>query len=335
VNPDGQRSNTVNFTVAPSGTTCPGAQFFAEYFSNIALTAPATRTACETAVNYDWGAGGPAGLPVDNFSARWTGRFPFANETVTFSVRADDGVRLFLNGTLIIDGWKDQGATTYTATRTVTSGNHEIKVEYYERGGNAVVQVAWGGSTTAPTLTTLTPNTATAGEPAFALTADGTNFVTGATVLWNGAPRTTTFVSATRVTASIPASDIAAAGSVPVNVRNPDGQTSGAQTFTINPAGGGGTDTIKVFITAPANGATVRGTVWFTVWLENAAAGDRTVTLSVNGTTITSTTTTSNGPISLPWSTTTADNGSRTATVTVRDSANATGRASITLNVAN
>ena len=127
----------------------------------------------------------------------------------------------------------------------------------------------------------------------------------------------------------------AAAGSVPVSVRNPDGQTTGSQTFTINPSGGGGGDTIKVIITAPAAGATVKGTVWFTVWLENAAAGTKTVTLSVNGTTITSTTGTANGPYSLPWSTTAADNGSRTATITVRDSANATGRASITVNVAN
>jgi hypothetical protein len=336
--PDGQRSNIVSFNLTPAGTSCPAGQFFAEYFANIALTAPAARTACEGSINYNWGTGGPAGLPTDNFSARWTGSFPFANETVTFTARADDGVRLFLDGTLIIDGWKDQSPTTYTATRAVTSGNHQIKVEYYERGGGAVVQVAWGGtgSTTAPTLTTLTPNASTAGGPAFTLTADGANFVSGATVLWNGAARATTFVSATRVTASIPASDIAAAGTVPVTVRNPDGQTSGAQTFTINPSGGGGGgDTIKVFITAPAAGATVRGTVWFTVWLENAAAGTRTVTLSVNGTTITSTTTSSNGPISLPWPTTAADNGSKTATVSVRDSANATGRASVTVTVSN
>ena len=77
------------------------------------------------------------------------------------------------------------------------------------------------------------------------------------------------------------------------------------------------------------------GTVWFTVWIEGAAAGSKTYTLSVGGTTITSTPTTSNGPVSLAWPTSTADNGARTATVTVRDSANATGRASITLNVAN
>ena len=334
-NPDGQTSNALTFTVNPAGGGCATGQFLAEYFSNITLTPPATRTACEAAVNYDFGAGGPAGMLVDNFSARWTGVFTFAGGNVTFTARADDGVRVFLDGALIIDGWKDQPATTYTATVAVTAGDHQVKVEYYEKGGDAVIQVSWTGAVTpppGPTLTTLTPNTATAGGAAFTLTADGTNFVSGATVLWNGTTRTTTFVSATRVTASIPASDIAVAGSAAVSVRNPDGQTSGTQTFTITSGGG---DTIKVFITAPANGATVSGTVWFTVWLENAAAGNRTLTLSVNGTTITSTTTASNGPISLPWSTTTADNGSRTATVTVRDSVNATGRASITLTVAN
>ena len=79
----------------------------------------------------------------------------------------------------------------------------------------------------------------------------------------------------------------------------------------------------------------MRGTVWFTVWVEGAAAGNKVYTLTVNGATITSTTTTSNGPVSLAWPTSAADNGTRTATVTVRDSANASGRASITLTVAN
>src|ERR1043166_1421528 len=123
----------------------------------------------------------------------------------------------------------------------MTAGDHEVKVEYYERGGDAVIQVSWtgGGGTTAPSLSALTPSTATAGAPAFTLTADGASFVSGATVLWNGATRATTFVSSSRLTAAIPAGDVAAAGSASVTVRNPDGQTSGAQTFTITPAGGG------------------------------------------------------------------------------------------------
>jgi hypothetical protein len=42
----------------------------------------------------------------------------------------------------LIDQWKDQSATTYTASRTVTAGNHELKVEYYENAGDAVAKMA-------------------------------------------------------------------------------------------------------------------------------------------------------------------------------------------------
>ena len=238
-NPDGQVSSAQTFTITPAGGGCATGQFFAEYFANVTLAGTPARTACETAINYDYGAGGPAGLPVDNFSARWTGRFTFAAGTFTFTARADDGVRLFVDGALIIDGWRDQPATTYTASRTLAAGEHEVKVEYYERGGDAVIQVSWvGGGIVGPTLGTLTPNTATAGGPAFTVTADGTNFVSGATLLWNGAARTTTFVSTTRVTAAIPASDVAAAGTASVSVRNPDGQTSNALAFTVTGASG-------------------------------------------------------------------------------------------------
>src|SRR2546423_3461591 len=84
-----------------------------------------------------------------------------------------------------------------------------------------------------PPSPTLSPSAA----PSLPLTADGSNFVSGATVQWNGAARTTTFVSATRLTASIPASDIATAGSAMVTVRNPATQVPNALTFTINQIG--------------------------------------------------------------------------------------------------
>jgi hypothetical protein len=66
----------------------------------------------------------------------------FTAGTHTFTATADDGVRVYLDGTLVIDQWKDQSATTYTAPRTVTAGNHEVKVEYYENGGDAVAKAA-------------------------------------------------------------------------------------------------------------------------------------------------------------------------------------------------
>ena len=57
--------------------------------------------------------------------------------------------------------------------------------------------------------------------------------MSGSVVRWNGQNRTTTFVSATQLTAAIPAADIAAAGSAPVTVRNSDGADSSALLFTI------------------------------------------------------------------------------------------------------
>ncbi|PYM24323.1 MAG: hypothetical protein DMD78_09290, partial [Candidatus Rokuibacteriota bacterium] len=69
------------------------------------------------------------------------------------------------------------------------------------------------------------------------LTADGGNFVSTSSVSWNGSPRPTTFVSSTRLTASIAASDIATPGSVTVQVINPDG-LSNPLTFTVNPGSG-------------------------------------------------------------------------------------------------
>lgn len=86
---------------------------------------------------------------------------------------------------------------------------------------------------TAPSLTSISPNSATAGGPAFTLTANGSNFVSGASVRWNGANRTTTFMSAEQLTAAIPASDIAAAGTAQVSVANPSGATTGTAAFTV------------------------------------------------------------------------------------------------------
>jgi hypothetical protein len=72
-----------------------------------------------------------------------------------------------------------------------------------------------------PTLTSLTPSSAAAGGPAFTLTVGGTNFVSGAAVRWNGTARTTSFTSATQVSASITAADLATAGTATVTVVNP------------------------------------------------------------------------------------------------------------------
>jgi len=88
-----------------------------------------------------------------------------------------------------------------------------------------------------PTITSLNPSSAIPGGSAFTLTVDGTNYVSGSVVRWNGSDRTTTYVNSTQLTASIPASDIAAVGSASVTVFNPtSGLTSSAATFWIGDA---------------------------------------------------------------------------------------------------
>ena len=94
-----------------------------------------------------------------------------------------------------------------------------------------------GSTNSVPTTSTLSPASKTVGETDFTLTVNGTNFVNGSVVKWNGTDRTTTFVSATQLTAAISAADIAAAGTVPVTVFNPKpggGTSTPALTLTIN-----------------------------------------------------------------------------------------------------
>ena len=142
--PAGGTSNAATFTIATPTTSCPTGQYFAEYFNNITLSGSPTFTACEASINYNWGGGGPGnGLANDNFSVRWTGSHSFNAATYTFTATADDGIRVWLDASLIIDAWKDQPPTTYLATRTLTVAVHLVKVEYYEKGGGALAQLSW------------------------------------------------------------------------------------------------------------------------------------------------------------------------------------------------
>lgn len=87
-----------------------------------------------------------------------------------------------------------------------------------------------------PSISSLSPSSATTGGAAFNLTVRGTNFISSSTLQWNGTGLTTTFVSATQLTAAVTAADIAAAGTANVSAVNPapGGGTSSAASFTIN-----------------------------------------------------------------------------------------------------
>ena len=84
-------------------------------------------------------------------------------------------------------------------------------------------------------ITSLSPAAVVAGSGAFSLTVNGTGFTPGSKILWNGAERPTSFAGATQLTATIPASDVAVAGSAVISVSNPSlgGAVSNTRTLVI------------------------------------------------------------------------------------------------------
>jgi hypothetical protein len=149
-------------TNPPAGTACPKPSlnaFTGCYYTDQTLTSLALiRT--DQSINFDWGGGSPdPAIPVDHFSVRWQGNFQFNAGDYTFSATGDDGIRVLIDGIPIIDQFHDQPATTYTATKTMTAGTHQITIEYYENGGNAVAKVSWvQGNSSTPTPPPPTPN---------------------------------------------------------------------------------------------------------------------------------------------------------------------------------
>jgi GH18 family chitinase len=143
---------------AQTAPPCPAGQWLAQYYPNTSLSGTPVLERCESATpNYDWGSGTPvAGLPVDSFSARWTGSPVLNGGNTTFSTDSDDGVRLYVDGTRIINNWTFHAMTTNSVSRTLAAGTHAVTLEYFEGGGGAIIKLGWTQSGTPPPLPTVT-----------------------------------------------------------------------------------------------------------------------------------------------------------------------------------
>jgi hypothetical protein len=124
------------------------------YWTNHLSTSPFSGdpawTNADSIISFDWGAGSfNASLFPDAtnyFTVRWAGTIqaPFDGQPYTFYTRTDDGVRLWVNGQLLIDKWILQAPTKYSATITLsTNAPVDFVMEYYENAGGAVAEVQW------------------------------------------------------------------------------------------------------------------------------------------------------------------------------------------------
>ncbi|RKY24827.1 MAG: hypothetical protein DRP62_02855 [Planctomycetota bacterium] len=128
----------------PGGSLGEGLQ--GEYFTNKDLSGSAALTRNDAPVDFDWGRGSP-GTPIgiDNFSVRWTGKLvPTETGLYTLGTKTDDGVRLYLDGVLLIDDWYDHAVKTNSVTISLNaSQEYDIQLEYYENWGDAVAKLCW------------------------------------------------------------------------------------------------------------------------------------------------------------------------------------------------
>jgi hypothetical protein len=123
-----------------------------------------------------------------------------------------------------------------TAADTQSSGTVSITVFNPAPGGGLSGAVNLTVNNPVPVLSSISPTNTVAGSAGFTLTANGSSFVSGSVIRWNGSARTTTFVNANQLTAQIPASDVTTAGTAIISIFNPTpgGGTSNTLNFVIN-----------------------------------------------------------------------------------------------------
>jgi hypothetical protein len=115
-----------------------------EYYANTDLVGGPALKRQDPVLDFDWGTSAPAGgIPADGFSVRWTQAVVFADGHYLFRATVDDGIRVYVDGTLVIDDWRDGGRREVKVERRMTAGSHTLRVEYYERGGAAMARFEW------------------------------------------------------------------------------------------------------------------------------------------------------------------------------------------------
>jgi hypothetical protein len=122
-----------------------GSGLTAEYFSGTNLSNLAFARV-DPNINFNWGNGSPGGgVPSDSFSVRWTGKIqPRYTEGYTFHLTVNNGCRLWIDGQLIIDKWRENTNSDVTGSIALIGGQqYDLRVEYYHAGTLADAVLEW------------------------------------------------------------------------------------------------------------------------------------------------------------------------------------------------
>ncbi|MDC0834228.1 PA14 domain-containing protein [Geitlerinema sp. CS-897] len=134
---------------SPSGSGTGLTGYYYDHNSKFPDFANLVLTRTDATVNFNWDNGMPdPSVDDDTFAVRWQGQIEAEHsETYTFYTTTSDGVRLWVDGQLLIDDWEIQAPTTNSATITLEAGQqYDIRIDYYEYLGRAVSQLEWSSA---------------------------------------------------------------------------------------------------------------------------------------------------------------------------------------------
>ncbi|HEY5803784.1 MAG TPA: glycoside hydrolase family 3 C-terminal domain-containing protein [Lysobacter sp.] len=130
-----------------------------EYFRSRDLSGKPALVRVDSQIGFRWDRGSPTdnlmargeahggqSVPSDNFSIRWSGQLlPPVSGTYQLEAAANDGFRLYLDGKLLLDQWKDSDRLRADgASVTLEAGrSYDLRFEYYDGERDAGVRLAW------------------------------------------------------------------------------------------------------------------------------------------------------------------------------------------------
>ena len=124
-------------------------------FTNNGFATLPTLTRTDAVVNFNWSNGPAASVGQTNYTVRWAGSVQAQyNEGYTFTTVADDGVRLWVNGQLLVNDWNTHSsAATNSGTISLNAQQlYTVRLEYFQSTSNAMAQLQWSSPSTAPAI---------------------------------------------------------------------------------------------------------------------------------------------------------------------------------------
>ncbi|CAA9486139.1 MAG: internalin, putative [uncultured Solirubrobacteraceae bacterium] len=234
----------------------PATGLKAEYFDATDLTGSPVVTRIDPTIDFNWGLSEPVPGVGDTFSVRWTGTVtPRYTERYTLSVTSDDGIRLYIDGQLVLDDWLMHSTKTNSTQVDLVAGRrHDIEVEYFDGIRRAVAKVEWKSASQqrevipnerlAPPADAPPPPVADDKPADSGEVAPGTPATTSETPLPPVGASLTDPV--TQTTTAVPAVTVTAPGELP-----PPAPPIPGETFNVEPAKG------DVLVRRPGDGALI------------------------------------------------------------------------------